>query len=106
MLKSMHGERERDRMSGLLPIFRDVGTAQCQFTVLFFNFTPSTQPQHCHTTPLHLARRVRFRVRVRVRVSVRVSARFRLIAMAKARVGVRGGAHLGHRVLVGAVGDT
>ena len=52
MLKSMHGERERDRMSGLLPIFRDVGTAQCQFTVLFFNFTPSTQqPHHSTATP-------------------------------------------------------
>ena len=38
--------------------------------------------------------RIKFRVRVRVRVSVRVSVRFRLIAMAKARVGVRGGAHL------------
>ena len=48
----MHGERERDRMSGLLPIFRDVGTSQCQFTVLFFNFTPSTQqPHHSTATP-------------------------------------------------------
>ena len=57
----MHGERERDRMSGLLPIFRDVGTSQCQFTYYgtFFQLhtihTAST-PQHCHTTPLHLAR--------------------------------------------------
>ena len=52
----MHGERERDRISGLLPIFRDVGTSQCQFTYYgtFFQLhtihTAST-PQHCHTTP-------------------------------------------------------
>ena len=60
MLNSMHGERERDRMSGLLPIFRDVGTSQ-NVSLRYF-FPTSHHPHSIHTTALphhtilHLAR--------------------------------------------------